>query len=101
MEAKKYFFLGVSDEPGSDNRAYSNFVYALCASCISEFNKNTDFKEKYDMGFFKRHDMMIEISNVRNSVYDCIMNADGFIFLADEIETWKNEIKPRLFTAMP
>ncbi len=90
QEAKKYFFLGVTDEPESANRAYSNFVYALCASYMYECNKDTNSKEKYDMDFFKRHDMREEIANIKDSVYSFIAKADGFIFLADEIEKWKD-----------
>ena len=91
QEKKKIFFLGVTGENESDERAYSNFVYALCGEVIR------NEKDKYDIGYFKRHDMLEEASNIRDSVYRCISESDAFIVLLDLYNTEKGSFNANVW----
>lgn len=77
---KKVFFLGISDVDGSDNRAYSNYIYALCKKVFNEPDC------KVDLDYFKRHDMVYSVSNLRDSIYRKIIESDILVVLLDKID---------------
>lgn len=41
-EKKKVFFIAVTDEPDSNNRKYSDFVYEMC---YHEINRDSELKK--------------------------------------------------------
>lgn len=79
-ELKKVFFLGISDIEGSDNRAYSNYIYALCKKVFIEPDC------KVDLDYFKRHDMVYNVSNLRDGIYRKIIESDILIVLLDKFD---------------
>lgn len=76
---KKIFFIAVTDEENSKNRAYSDFVYEIC---YYEINHDSELKEIIDLGMFKRHDMETSV-NIKKSLYEALRNSDAFIVLLD------------------
>lgn len=84
---KTVLFLAVSDEDGSENRAYSNFVYALCKYAM--YN-DEDINSEYNIIDFKRHDM-ITCNNIRDSIYKCIAEYDAFVVLLDQYDISDNK----------
>lgn len=79
-ELKKVFFLGISDIEGSDNRAYSNYIYALCKKVFIEPDC------KVDLDYFKRHDMVYNVSNLRDGIYRKIIESDILVVLLDKFD---------------
>lgn len=78
-EKKKVFFIAVTDEPDSNNRKYSDFVYEMC---YHEINRDSELKKIIDLGLFKRHDMETAV-NIKESLYEALRNSDAFIVLLD------------------
>lgn len=79
---KKAFFFGTSSNPNIDeqcrrNYEYSNFVYAACLDTLRHIDA------EYDITYFKRHDML-DVDNIRDSVYKCMLEYDTFIVLVDQ-----------------
>lgn len=78
-ELKKIFFIAVTDEPDSNNRRYSDFVYEMC---YHEINRDSVLKKMIDLKSFLRHDMKTA-ANIKKSLYECLDNSDIFIVLLD------------------
>ena len=87
-EMKKVFFVAVTDRDGSLNKAYSNYVFALCKRGL--FNDER-IACKYDINEFKRHDML-PAGDLKESVFQCLLEYDAFIVLIDDYETYNPNV---------
>lgn len=83
---KKAFFIAVTDNEGSDDRAYSNFVFALCQYAI---DSNEKIKQEYNVSEFKRHDMLPS-GNLKDSIYGAFIEYDAFVVLLDKMDRTYN-----------
>lgn len=81
VEKKKVFFIAVTDNENSRNRAYSNFMYLLCKKVMSE---DKEISKKYDADKFLRHDML-PAGNLYDSLYRSLIEYDAFIVLVDQL----------------
>lgn len=77
---KKILFLSVTDKEGTTNRAYSNFVFALCKYVL---RSDETITKDYDVAAFLRHDML-QPPNIRDSVYNAFIDYDYFVILIDD-----------------
>lgn len=78
---KKAFFFAVTNNPNIDEKSkrnyeYSNFVYSVCLDTLRHI-------DGYSISDFKRHDML-DVDNIRDSVYKCMSDYDTFIVLIDQ-----------------
>lgn len=78
---KKVLFFAVTNNPNIDEKSkrnyeYSNFVYSVCLDTLRHM-------DGYSVSDFKRHDML-DVDNIRDSVYKCMSDYDTFIVLIDQ-----------------
>lgn len=78
-ELKRIFFIAVTDEPESNNRKYSDFVYEMC---YHEIDRDSKLKKMIDFNAFLRHDMKTA-ANIKKSLYECLNSSDIYIVLLD------------------
>ena len=76
----KILFLGVTDKEGTANRAYSNFVFALCKYIMS---LDEIIPKDYEISSFIRHDML-QSPHIRDGVYNAFIDYDYFVILLDD-----------------
>lgn len=86
MEKKKVFFIAVTDEPESNNRKYSDFIYELCYQLIID---NNELNEQIDFQNPGRHDMSFE-PNIKKSLFENLENSGAFIVLLDTLDKGYN-----------
>lgn len=79
---KKILFLAVTDKEETVNRAYSNFVFALCKYTLS---LDETISENYEISSFIRHDML-QSPHIRDGVYNAFIYYDYFVILLDDSE---------------
>lgn len=77
---KEIFFVAVTDKSNSKNRKYSDSIRSLCQDGINE-NRNDSIKYVVN-----RHDMIINGSNLKNSLFETIAENTAFIILLDQYE---------------
>lgn len=80
-DKKKVFFIAVTDEPDSKNRAYSDFVLNLCLSSIS----SSDLETKVDINSFIAH-YQICSGNIKQSIFNSLVLYDCFVALIDDVD---------------
>lgn len=78
-EKKKIFFIAVTDEANSKNRAYSDFVLNLCRSSIS----SSDLESKVDVNSFKAHYQLCS-GNIKQSLFNSLVQYDCFVVLMND-----------------
>lgn len=71
-ELKRIFFIAVTDEPESNNRKYSDFVYEMC---YHKIDRDSKLKKMIDFNAFLRHDMKTA-ANIKKSLYECLNSSD-------------------------
>lgn len=80
-EKKKVFFIAVTDEANSKNRAFSDFVLNLCLSSIS----SSDLESKVDVNSFKAHYQLCS-GNIKQSLFNNLVQYDCFVVLMNDFE---------------
>lgn len=83
-QTKEIFFVAVTDESNSKNRKYSDSIRSLCQDGI---NENRYDAIKY---MVNRHDMIINGSNLKTSLFEKIAESKAFIVLLDQYENGFN-----------
>lgn len=78
-EKKKVFFIAVTDEPDSQNRAYSDFVLNLCLNSIS----SSELESKVDVNSFKPHYQLCS-GNIKQSLFNSLVQYDCFVVLMND-----------------
>lgn len=82
MEQQRVFFIAVTDDEGSKNRAYSNFMFIACHHAMSSSEK---IKQKFDVDNFVRHDMLPS-GNLKDSIYGAFIEYGAFVVLLDNAD---------------
>ncbi len=82
MEQQRVFFIAVTDDEGSKNRAYSNFMFIACHHALSSSEK---IKQKFDVDNFVRHDMLPS-GNLKDSIYGAFIEYGAFVVLLDNAD---------------
>lgn len=80
-EKKKVFFIAVTDEQDSLNRAYSDFVLNLCLSSIS----SSDLESKIDVNSFKAHYQLCS-GNIKQNLFNSLVQYDCFVVLMNDFD---------------